>query len=246
MSKNPVLKFFVKEYRKKIARRLFDDANGIVDRGPFKGMSLGKKIHWGKADVASKIFALYESELLDIISGNSFTSLINLGAADGYYPIGMLMQNMVNHAYCFEENPLGKKFILENAELNNIKGAISIYGRADAKFYKQLPEGIAGGNNLLLCDIEGGEFDLFTADVVQAFSQSTFIIEIHGFKFINGAEKKQTLIDLFNNHNVEIIKSQPKQWSDIPQIIALNDNDRALVCSEGRRVLGEWLVATPK
>ncbi len=246
MSKNPLLKFFVKEYRKKIARRLFDDAKGIVDRGPFKGMSLGKKIHWGKADVASKIFALYESELLDIISRNSFTSLINLGAADGYYPIGMLMHNMVNHAYCFEENPLGKKFILENAELNNIKGAISIYGRADAKFYKQLPEGIAGGNNLLLCDIEGGEFELFTADVVQAFSQSTFIIEIHGFKFINGAERKEALIELFNNHNVEIIKSQPKQWSDIPQIIALNDNDRALVCSEGRRVLGEWLVATPK
>ena len=31
MSKNPLLKFFVKEYRKKIARRLFDEANGIVE-----------------------------------------------------------------------------------------------------------------------------------------------------------------------------------------------------------------------
>ena len=48
MSKNPLLKFFVKEYRKKIAKQLFIEANGIVKRGLFEGMHLGEKIHWGK------------------------------------------------------------------------------------------------------------------------------------------------------------------------------------------------------
>lgn len=246
MSKNPLLKFFVKEYRKKIARRLFDEANGIVDRGPFKGMHLGEEIHWGKADVAAKIYGLYESEVLDIIKDKTFDSLVNLGAADGYYPIGMLMKKMIDHAYCFEENPLGTKYINENAKLNHLDGGISMYGRADSQFHNQLPKGIAGGNNLLLCDIEGGEFDLFTDEVISAFKQSTFIIEIHDFKFDNGKDRRQVLMDAFKDFDVEMVQSKPKQWSDISQITALGDNDRALVCSEGRRVLGEWLVAIPR
>ncbi len=246
MSKYPLLKFFVKEYRKKISRQLFDNAEGKIKRGPFTNMSLGSKIHWGKADVASKIFGLYESEVLDIIEHKKYDSLINLGAADGYYPIGMLMHNMVKHAYCFEENPLGKKYINENAKLNNINKGISIYGRADEQFYKQLPENTTKENNLILCDIEGGEFDVFTPDIIQTFNQSTFIIEIHDFKFDDGTMKRQALIEKFNDFDVELILSKPKQWSDIPEITSLNDNDRALVCSEGRRVLGEWLLATPR
>jgi hypothetical protein len=155
------------------------------------------------------------------------------------------MHKMIKHAYCFEENPLGEKYINENAKLNHLNGGISMFGRADSQFHNQLPEGIAGGNNLLLCDIEGGEFDLFTDEVIGAFNQSTFVIEIHDFKFDDGKNKRQTLIDVFKDFNVEMVQSKPKQWSDIDQITALGDNDRALVCSEGRRVLGEWLIATP-
>ncbi len=246
MSRNPLLKFFVKEYRKKIAKQLFIEANGIVKRGLFEGMHLGEEIHWGKADVASKIYGLYESEVMEFIKDNHYESLVNLGAADGYYPIGMLLKKRVSHAYCFEENPLGKKYITENAKLNRLDGAISIYGRADSQFYKQLPEAVASGNNLVLCDIEGGEFELFTDQVISAFSQSTFIIEVHDFKFDDGQNKREALIDCFKDFDVEMVKSRPKQWSDIDQITALSDNDRALVCSEGRRVLGEWLVAIPR
>ena len=246
MSKYLLLKIFVKEYRKKIAKQLFIEANGIVKRGLFEGMHLGEEIHWGKADVASKIFGLYESEVMEFIKDKHYKSLINLGAADGYYPIGMLMQRMISHAYCFEENPLGAKYINENAKLNRLNGDISIYGRADSQFYKQLPEGVVGGNNLVLCDIEGGEFDLFTDEVISSFSQSSFIIEIHDFKFDDGKNKRKALIDSFKDFDVEMVKSRPKQWSDIDQITELSDNDRALVCSEGRRVLGEWLVATPR
>ena len=46
--------------------------------------------------------------------------------------------------------------------------------------------------------------------------------------------------------DVEMVQPRPKQWSDIGQITALGDNDRVLVCSEGRRILREWLVATPR
>jgi hypothetical protein len=52
-------------------------------------------------------------------------------------------------------------------------------------------------------------------------------------------------MDTFKDFDVEMLQSKPKQWSDIGQITVLGDNDRALVCSEGRRVLGEWLIATP-
>ena len=99
-----------------------------------------------------------------------------------------------------------------------------------------------------MCDIEGGEFDLFTKDVVSAFDQSMFIIELHDevFEHDNAAQERKNLINKFSDFDVQIIQSKPKQWSDIPQISILSDNDRALVCSEGRRGLGEWLIAIPK
>lgn len=32
------------------------------------------------------------------------------------------------------------------------------------------------------------------------------------------------------------------EQNGIPVIEALSDNDRALVCSDGRKILGEWLI----
>jgi len=43
-----------------------------------------------------------------------------------------------------------------------------------------------------------------------------------------------------------VLKSKPKQWAGISEIEELSENDRALVCSEGRKFLGEWVICDSK
>jgi len=38
---------------------------------------------------------------------------------------------------------------------------------------------------------------------------------------------------------------QRKFRSDIPELLAQGDNDRALIASEGSRVTGKWLITRP-
>jgi hypothetical protein len=246
MAKHPFLKFCVKEYRKRVSRNLFDRAKGVVVRGGFSGMRLNKKVHWGKGDLAAKIYGLYEPEILQVISASSLQYLVNLGAGDGYYPIGMLIHKKVEHAFCFEENQKGRKLILENSKENNVQDDITLFGRAEAGFHRSLPAEVLNGRTLVLCDIEGGEFDVFTPEVVSAFKNSTFIIELHDWKFENRHEKREALLRQFDGFNVRVLKSKPKQWAGIGEIEELSENDRALVCSEGRKFLGEWIICDSK
>ena len=134
MAKHPFLKFRVKDYRKRVSRNLFDSAKGEVVRGGFSGMRLNNKVHWGKGGLPANIYGLYEPEILQVISASSLQYLVNLGAGDGYYPIGMLIHKKVEHAFCFEEKLKGRKLNLENSKENNVQDGITLFGRAEAGF----------------------------------------------------------------------------------------------------------------
>ena len=75
---------------------------------------------------------------------------------------------------------------------------------------------------------------------------STFIIELHDWKFDNRSEKREALLQRFDGFDIRVLKSKPKQWAGISEIEELSENDRALVCSEGRKTLGEWVICDPK
>ena len=139
-----------------------------------------------------------------------------------------------------------RKLILENSKENNVQDDITLFGRVEAGFHRSLPAEVLNGRTLVLCDIEGGEFDVFTPEVVSAFKNSTFIIELHDWKFENRHEKREALLRQFDGFNVRVLKSKPKQWAGIGEIEELSENDRALVCSEGRKFLGEWIICDSK
>jgi hypothetical protein len=88
----------IRERQERISIEVFDLLGGEVRYGPFKGLKLDKETWWGKLDLGSQCLGLYEKELLqqiEAITENKYQTFIDIGAADGYYAIGMLKSKKV-------------------------------------------------------------------------------------------------------------------------------------------------------
>ena len=123
------------------------------------------------------LLGLYKQEVLKSLKTipKKYKIFIDLGAADGYYGIGVLVGKMFEKSYCYEISLDGQKIIEENAKLNNVFDDVKIRGIADKGFYKDLQcDEIA--QSVLFVDIEGGEFDLFDKKIFEKFSKSIIYI----------------------------------------------------------------------
>lgn len=242
-------KAVTKLYRKRIARQLFEASSGAVERGPFAGMKLIKFSHISSAPLALKMYGLYEREVLDFLVAQKGRSvLVNLGAGEGYYSVGLIRTSTVDRSLAFEIDEKGRRAIAVNAEQNGVAGRIKVFGAADALLAKTiLAEGVDPATAIILCDIEGAEFSVLDDAFVAAFRNSVFVVELHPFAVSDGEARLAALIArLAPSHDLQRVKAGNRDWVGIPALEALNDNARALAVSEGRKLQAEWLFAVPK
>jgi hypothetical protein len=235
--------------RKQISKDLNEKFKGTVQYGFFKGFVLGDGYQWGQADLGNMLLGIYEKEVIDALAAASSTrdTLIDFGAADGYFAIGCLVNNMFEKTYCYELSEVSRLNLKNNAEINGISNRIDISGIASPNFYNELTDkGLNFEKCVILCDIEGGEFDLFTDESLKAIKQSIVIIEIHDWHE-NGQERFKQLKERAGKYFiVNELKTGSRDLSEFPEIADLRDDDRWLICSEGRHQLMTWLYLSPK
>ena len=240
----------IHQKRKKLSKAIFSDFNGIVKYGYFKGFSLGESYKWGSADAASMLLGFYEKEILERLvleSGNRRT-LIDLGAADGYYAVGTLFGNIFDRTICFEISEESRRNILENSKINNVENNIIIKGAVNNSnlIPELMNENVKYSESVMLCDIDGGEFDPFNDDVLSQLNGLVIIIEIHEWHK-NGLGNYNLLKSRASKYfNLEEITMGSRDLSKYLEIRHLRDDFRWLLCSEGRHHLMTWLVLTPK
>lgn len=242
-------KAFVKLRRKRVARTLFHKHGGIIQAGAFKGLALDGESNISQGPLAIKIFGLYETAVMErIVALGPFNDAINIGAADGYFSLGLLRAGLAQRSICFEMTAAGRAAIQRNAERNGLADRVVILGTADENIGQLLaPTGFSPARSLVLCDIEGGEFTVLSRSVLEQLSGAVFIVELHDRIQTGRPDQRQALLERFTAHyDCTIIQTVPVNWAGIADIEALSDNDRALATSEGRRAIGEWLVATPR
>lgn len=234
--------------RGEISERLNKIFNSTVHYGPFKGLKLSNETWWSLSDRGSMILGIYEKEVLDTLNDISkkYTTLIDLGAGDGYYGIGVLVNNLFEKSICYEVSDKGRRTIIMNAQLNNVLHKIEIKGEAKNNFYKELPSKTLL-NSVLLIDIEGAEFNLMNKETFKAFSKSVIIIEMHDFFFEDGLEKIEKIKNDSNlTHIITQLKMGARDLSVFPELKKFHDNDRWLICSDSRAELMTWLKFDPK
>jgi len=238
----------IKQRRKRLSSTIFEKYGGVVQAGPFAGLKLDGRSNVSRGPLAIKLFGLYESEVLAVMqAAGPFSDVVNIGAADGYFSLGLLRAGLAKRSICFETTREGRAAIARNAAENGLADRVVVLGTADDGLAGHL--GAAGfdpRDALMLCDIEGAEFSVLSPAVLAALQGAVMIVELHDRVTPGSPDRRAQLVArLPAGYAHRVITSRPAQWAGIPDFESLGDNDRALVTSEGRKALGEWLVASP-
>lgn len=241
-------KAVVKLRRRRVSKNLFDRYGGEVQRGPFAGLKLDRRNSASKGQLGLKIFGLYESVVVEAIERfGPFGDLINIGACDGYFTLGLLKSGLAKRSICFETVWTRQRAIRRYAENNNLNDRVIVLGTADENIGIEIAKhDFEPSGSLMLCDIEGAEFDLLTTDFLNQLDGTTMIIELHDRIHSDSLQLRERLIDRIPaGYHHKILTWQPPNFNGIQDFEELSDNDRALATSEGRKSRGEWLIAWP-
>jgi|TARA_B110000003_G_scaffold266448_1_gene293436 hypothetical protein len=240
---------YIYERRMELAVQIDQKHNSTIQYGPFKGMLLSRGDWWGKIDRPSMIYGFYEQEVLESLTKDrgKFKTLIDVGAADGYYAIGGIISKTFEKSICYEIAEEGQNQIRKNAKLNNVSDKVEIRGEAKRNFHDDFSQEELS-SSIILMDIEGVEFDLFAQrEDFLKLKHSTLIIESHALYFDDGDIKQQNLISMAQEFfDVTELKTGLRDFSNFTDLRKYSDSDRWLMCSEGRGELMSWLRLDPK
>ena len=233
-----------------VSRFFHERFAGVIQRGILEGYKLEEDSSWAPGDLAGQLFGLYEQEVLSIIEDvrTRRHTLVNLGAADGYYGVGLVATGSFGQSVCYELSEAGREHLKRVAERNKVTELVQILGGAGPDFPRELHErNVPIEQCLILSDVEGAEFDIFTPECLNALKGAEIIIELHDFLVDDGETRRKTLLAAAEaNFEATVVRMGARDLSVIPELAGLNDSDRWLICSEGRAQLMSWLHLRPR
>jgi hypothetical protein len=182
--------------------------------GPFQGMRYtGQAV--GSA-VTPKLLGNYECELapvVDEIIQTSFDRLVDVGAGEGYYAVGLALRCPGLPVIAFEMDDEGRKILRQMAELNGVQDRLDLRGRCDpAELARSL--GAPEGRHLLICDCEGYEEELLDPERVPALRRASILVELH--EFVSRGISQRIRGRFEASHTVEEIWQQDRDGKDFP------------------------------
>ncbi|MDE2357624.1 MAG: hypothetical protein KGL69_12815 [Alphaproteobacteria bacterium] len=234
-----------------LARRLFQATGGVVQHGPLSGYNVGARATWRAADDSAKILGLYEQEVCALLArlAGERTTLIDLGAADGYYGVGLVAVGVYARSHCFEIVEESRQNLAALAADHGVGDRVHIHGAATPGFMAELAaQGVEASDSVVLCDIESSEFEVLDEACLQSLTRAHLIVEIHDFMRGDGKAQYARLLERASRlFEVTEIRTGARDLSQIPLVSDhWTDNDRWLLCSESRAKLMSWLHLAPR
>jgi hypothetical protein len=151
---------------------------GRVRGGPFAGMRYLPGLHHTSS--SAKLVGAYESDLFTVVAWAQragFDRIVNVGAAEGYYAVGLARSVPHAQVEAFEIDARRRVELTKMAAGNAVQSRIGVHGLADPG---ALQAALADAPEpFVLMDIEGGERELLDAAAVPALRRSWLLIELH-------------------------------------------------------------------
>jgi hypothetical protein len=220
--------------------------SNTVAYGPFKGLQLSTNVWWGEHDIGNKLLGQYELHVVDklVELGKDHDCFIDIGAADGYLAVGLAKAGLYAHIVCFEISEQGQKATRETAILNGVSDRVEIHGIATETSI----EAVIGkfGRAVIVCDIEGAEFELLSDAFLELAKDCTLIVELHDFKKGEPDRRKRLLQRAAMHFDVSSLPRSNPPVHSFRELDHLTDDSRLLVFSESRPVNMEWICLTPR
>jgi hypothetical protein len=189
------------------------DKQFTVLSGMFSGMkyvddSVGAQFY-------PKILGTYELELAAIVKSfekRAFSRIIDVGAAEGYYAVGLALTNRQAHVVAFEATSEGMQLLRRMAKENRVEDRLEIKGYCT-------PEALCaclgdGTDSLVVMDVEGFEDQLIDLQKCPGLANAYLLIELHDNMVVGlGARLEQRLR---SSHHIAEIWEQERTSADFP------------------------------
>lgn len=225
------------------SRRILRVTKGDVASGPFKGMcyvhrSLG-------SNYCPKLLGTYEMELWPVIEraiARNHRTVIDIGAAEGYYAVGFARRLPAAWVVCFEAAVHEHHLLRKLARLNGVQGRIEMRGFCTPLLLNDALE--LGPSPLIICDIDGGEYELLDPQAVPMLRHTDMLVELHDFLRPGASE---VLRERFTpTHAIEVIAGRERTPGDWPLASQGGWQEEAACMAEGRPALQDWLYLQAK
>jgi len=216
----------------------------VVPTGPFAGMRLEPS--WPDLP---EILGIYEQELWRVVRslpGFPLARIVNVGAARGYYAVGLARLLPRARVIAFETEDTTRAVLCRTAALNQVEARIEARGTCTPR---ELAAALAEpGLSLVLCDVEGYERALLDPAAVPGLRQSLVLVELHEHLAPGiTAEIRRRFGD---SHEVLEIWQTDRTAEDFPYsdwyLRLLPKRYRQWAVDEGRGVRMNWFWMVPR
>jgi hypothetical protein len=203
--------FWPSVYLKKMVRKKSGER---VMGGPFAGLKYVS--HSCGSAFIPKLLGIYERELhpvLNQIIATRFERIIDVGAAEGYYAVGLAARLPASFVMAFEMESEGRLLLREMALANGVAERIEIHGRCGVEELQKVLEETKG-RTLLICDCEGYEDELLDPKKIPALRTAHILVELHEFVLRGLGERLRARFK--PSHMIETIGSQVRDIEEFP------------------------------
>jgi hypothetical protein len=198
------------EYLEHLVRNRTD---GRVRAGPFTGMryfdGAAGSVH------LPKLLGIYERELnacIEQACALNFPLIVGLGAAEGYYAVGMALRNPTARVIAFEMDARVRAALAEKARLNDVADRVEIRGKCEPE---DLERALADTPRpLVICDVEGYESVLLDPATVPSLRRAWILVELH--EFIERGISEKIRERFVATHKIAQIWQQERKIADFP------------------------------
>jgi hypothetical protein len=212
------LKHLPVKYRKttKLTKRLLAACDQTIQSGPFVGMSyLAQSV--GSVAVP-KLLGTYELELHHIIEriiAARPNLILNVGAAEGYYSVGLARRLPDARIYSWELSQKGQELCSQLIQSNALTtGKITQYGFCGLSDLISVASQHATLKAVVICDIEGGEAMLLDPAIIPSLRCMELLVEVHEFAVAGVGRILQKRFE--SSHDIETLHARHRTFSDWP------------------------------
>ena len=220
---------------------------GRVHAGPFAGM------RYVDTSVGScfipKLLGTYERELaskVEWICRRQPELVVDIGAAEGYYAVGLAMRIPRARVVAFELEPTGQAALRRMAELNGVADRLTVRGRCEPADLAAALEGHP--TPVVICDVEGDEATLLDPGQVAGLRAAVVLVETH--EFVRRGITDELCDRFAPTHDIERIWQEPRSRAEFPWrtlgTMALPVSYLDWAVSEWRPERMSWLWMTPR
>jgi len=189
-------------------------ANGTVLSGPFRGLRLPPKAAFGVYH--AKVLGTYELELHGIVKEiitRDFATIVDIGAAEGYYACGFAATMPSVQVTAFEGMLMGRYLLQQTIDKNRLNGRVIVNGFCDPDELARCL-GAARGPVLVFCDAEGYEYELLDPGRVRQLGRAAILVEVHDFAMDGLSELLKQRFS--RSHTIKEVRPRPRQREDFP------------------------------